>query len=249
MTVAIMSAMQEENSHIVQEMKISELENYGSRTYYSGTIAGKEVVVVFSHWGKVAASITATCLITKFDVDEIVFVGTAGAIDEKLSVGDIVVGENLYQHDMDARPIIEQYEIPLLGRSDIATTPVIHDKLFDAANAFVSEDIKKLAVFNSGAGESIGTPNVVKADIASGDQFVSESAQAQRVRQNLPAVGCVEMEGAAVAQVCESFDVPFGIVRTISDGANETSEIDFQKFLNELAPEYALGIVKRYLGQ
>ena len=248
MTIAIMSAMQEENSHIVDEMKISELENYGSRTYYSGTLAGKDVVVVFSHWGKVAASITATCLISKFEVDEIVFVGTAGAVDENLAVGDIVVGNNLYQHDMDARPIIGQFEIPLLGRPDISTTPTIRDNLFVAANAFVSDNLKNTEAFKAVLGEAVGDPKVVKADIASGDQFVSKSSHAKTVRQSLSDVGCVEMEGAAVAQVCESFGIPFGIVRTISDNANEESEIDFQKFISDLAPEYALGIVKRYLG-
>ena len=83
-------------------------------------------------------------------------------------------------------------------------------------------------------------------DIASGDQFISESGQIQTIKMNLPQVGCVEMEGAAVAQVCFEYEIPFSIVRTISDKANDNAHVEFQVFANEIASKYALGILKNY---
>ncbi len=247
MTVAIMSAMHEENASIVQEMDVEKEQTIGSRTYYSGILQGKPVVVVFSHWGKVAASITATSLINLFGVKEILFTGVAGAVDSQLSIGDIVIGRDFYQHDMDASPIISRHEIPLLGRPEIAADATIAEKLNRAAVDFIASDFATLVTADAVEEFSLETPQVRTSSIASGDQFVSDPALSDDIRQRLPAVVCVEMEGAAVAQVCESFQIPFGVVRTISDGANETSDMDFQAFVNNVARVYSLGIVKRYL--
>lgn len=242
-----MGAMHEEVASIVAAMQIEAEETMGSRTYFSGHLCDQEVVVVFSHWGKVAASITATSLITTFGVDEIIFTGVAGAIDSTLSVGDIVIGNSLYQHDMDASPIIERHEIPLLGRAAIIASPTIRDKLSAAATKFIDVD-QILSVGQANLSKfNISNPSVVVADIASGDQFVSDRMQAIDIRTRLPSVACVEMEGAAVAQVCESFNVPFGLIRTISDAANETSDVDFLSFVTEVAQVYSLGIVRRFL--
>ena len=208
---------------------------------------GKPVVVVFSHWGKVAASITATTLVNRFDVEEIIFTGVAGAIDSRLRVGDIIVGTDLYQHDMDASPIIARHEIPLLGRAAIATDASVRIRLAKAAEEFISRDFSHMVAQTTVQAFSLESPKVYASAIASGDQFVSEPGLSADIGQRLPGVACVEMEGAAVAQVCESFNVPFGVIRTISDGANESSEMDFQAFISNVAKAYSLGIVKRYL--
>lgn len=247
MTVAIMSAMHEENASIVEEMDVRNKQTIGSRTYYSGTFSGNSVVVVFSHWGKVAASVTATTLINYFDVKEIIFTGVAGAIDRSLNVGDIVIGTDLYQHDMDASPIIARHEIPLLGRASIATEESVRAKLAIAADEFIECDFSQMITQDTVLAFKLKSPEVHSSAIASGDQFVSESAMSEDIRRRLPEVVCVEMEGAAVAQVCESFNVPFGVIRTISDGANETSEMDFQAFISDVAQVYSLGVMKRYL--
>ncbi len=247
MTVAIMSAMHEENASIVQEMDVQNEETIGARTYYSGALLGKSVVVVFSHWGKVAASITATTLINRFDVKEIIFTGVAGAIDSRLGIGDIVIGTELYQHDMDASPIIPRHEIPLLGRATIKADESIRTKLEKAAEWFIKEDLSHMVTQDAVQAFDLNTPRVQLSAIASGDQFISDPGLSEDIAQRLPGVACIEMEGAAVAQVCESFNIPFGVIRTISDGANETSEIDFQAFIRNVAQEYSLGIVKRYL--
>jgi len=242
-----MSAMHEENASIVRAMHIEQEHDIGSRTYFTGQLYEKDVVVVFSHWGKVAASITATTLITEYAVDEIIFTGVAGAIHDTLSIGDIVIGKNLYQHDMDASPIIERHEIPLLGRAAIATSPAIQEKLKVATHNFLKMDVSQSVSHKARSQFNIEQPKVIMADIASGDQFVSDTTQAEDILLRLPEVACVEMEGAAVAQVCEAFGVQFGIVRTISDGANEKSDIDFLSFVSSVAQAYSLGIVKQYL--
>ncbi len=247
MRVAIMSAMDEENASIINAMHIESEDTVGGRTYYTGQLCDKEVVVVFSHWGKVAASITATTLITKFGVNEIIFTGVAGGISETLSIGDVVIGKNLFQHDMDASPIIERHEIPLLGRAAISACPAIQDKLKNAAERFLSQTLRQTVSESARSQFKIRQPQTIVADIASGDQFVSESALAKDILLRLPSVVCIEMEGAAVAQVCEAFDVPFGLVRTISDGANEKSDIDFPGFVSTVAQAYSLGIVEYYL--
>lgn len=247
MTIAIMSAMHEENALLIAEMKITREEQFGSRTYYTGELFGTEVIVVFSHWGKVAAAITATSLISRYHVSEILFTGVAGAVDRRLSVGDIVVADTLFQHDMDASPIIERHEIPLLGRSGITTDTARRGNLMAAAEAFINKGF--LSTFEEATIEQfkLVQPTVCYGDIASGDQFVSQAATGRDIVNRLPTVTCVEMEGASVAQVCQAFDVPFTVVRTISDAADEQADIDFQAFISEVASTYSLEIVRRYL--
>ena len=249
MTIAIMSAMHEENASIVQEMDVHTEQSIGSRTYYSGELMGESVVVVFSHWGKVAAAITATSLINHFDIDEIIFTGVAGAIDSRLGVGDMVIGTDLYQHDMDVSPLIPRHEIPLLGRAAISTDESIRTRLGKAADEFIKKDFSHMVAQEAVQTFNLQSPAIHTAAIASGDQFVSAPALSTDIAQRLPSVASVEMEGAAVAQVCESFDIPFGVIRIISDGANDSSDIDFLAFVADVARVYSLGVVKRYLAQ
>ena len=93
---------------------------------------------------------------------------------------------------------------------------------------------------------NIAKPKVFIEDIASGDQFISTSQQIEKIKNKLSNIACVEMEGAAVAQVCYEYDVPFSIFRTISDKANDNAHIEFQKFAEQVASKYALGILKNY---
>ena len=112
-----MGAMPEEIDGVVVLLTNCVAATMGKRTYYSGEINGIETVVVFSRWGKVAAATTATTLIHEFKITELLFTGVAGAIHSDLKIGDIVLGNRLIQHDMDARPLMKQFEIPLLGKT------------------------------------------------------------------------------------------------------------------------------------
>ena len=249
MKIAVISAMQEELNRIVNRINVTNETRIGNRTFYEGEFNDHQVVSVFSHWGKVAASMTTTILLTVFKVDKIIFTGVAGSISSDLNIGDIVIGKNLYQHDMDSSPILPKYEIPILKNASIETPTEEIEKAFAAAKKMINDDFSthfseaELNKFN------IKTPKVIIGDIASADEFVSEATTRNRINNDLPSVVCVEMEGAAVAQVCHDFNIPFVIIRTISDSANDNSHIDFQLFIENIASVYSEKIIEKYLSE
>ncbi len=245
MPIGIMSAMREEIETLIHELEVTEKVVRGMRSYYLGKLWGKEVVLVFSRWGKVASATTATHMITDFEVSEILFTGVAGALDAKLEIGDVVIGDCMYQHDMDASPLVEPFEVPLLGRKYFETNPMRNQMLLKATSMFL-KDLK--IHFKSDEPDRFGItqPKNLLGSVASGDQFISKKSQIEKIGSDLPGVLCVEMEGAAVAQVCYEYKIPFNIVRTISDKANDNSHIDFPRFATEVASRYASGIIKNY---
>lgn len=240
--------MREEIQAIHEQLDLTNKVEKGRRTYYQGKLFNQEVILVFSRWGKVASATTVTQLINDFDVDEILFTGVAGGIEDRINIGDIVIGKGLVQHDMDASPILPKFEIPLLGKSLFYTDEERTRRLFLAANNYISQidtffSKEALDTF------TINRPVVYLGDIASGDQFISDISHRDAIKKALPEVVCVEMEGAAVAQVCFEYNIPFTIIRTISDNSNDNSEHDFPKFAKEIASEYALGVIKNYFEQ
>lgn len=249
MKIAVISAMQEELNRIVSRINITTETRIANRIFYEGEFNGHQIVSVFSHWGKVAASMTTTILLTVFKVDKIIFTGVAGSISPNLNIGDIVISKNLYQHDMDSSPILPRYEIPILKNSYIETPTEEIKKAFDAAKKLIDDDFSihfteaELNKFN------IKNPTVIIGDIASGDEFVSEETTRNRINNDLPSVVCVEMEGAAVAQVCYDFNIPFVIIRTISDSANDNSHIDFPLFIENIASVYSEKIMENLLSE
>lgn len=247
MVIGIMGAMSEEIDGIVAKMTEKKITESCNRIFYEGQFYGINVVVVFSRWGKVAAAITATTLITQFNVDKIIFTGIAGAIVPDLKMGDVVIGQHFFQHDMDARPFLRRYEIPLSGLTSIAS---LESEIELASNA-VHNFLKKEKEFRQTLlTHQIKSPKMYLGDIASGDLFVSGSQRKANINKNLPSVLCVEMEGAAVAQVCFDFNVPFAVIRTISDEANENPNIDveeFNYFKNNLAAQYGFFILREYV--
>lgn len=243
MPIGIMSAMHEE-IHLLHEQMIVDCETViGMRTYYSGSLWGKEVVLVFSRWGKVAAASTATTLIDKFGVDELIFSGVAGGIDAGLKIGDVVIGSKLIQHDMDASPLFEKFEIPLIKKKYFDTDTKISEMLYNSASHFIVNNELEDSIRNE---FSLHSPSIYRGIIASGDKFVSDKLVIERLRAELPDLMCVEMEGAAVAQVCYEYGVPFGIVRIISDSADDEAHIDFIRFVDKVASQYTVGILKNY---
>ena len=243
--IGIMGAMPQEIEGVVDLLTNCKSQSLGKRTYFSGKINGIDAVVVFSRWGKVAAATTAATLIHEFKITELLFTGVAGAISPDLKIGDIVLGKRLVQHDMDARPLMQQFEIPLLGKiyfeTDVAhlataTTAIHHVFENKSLHAVISD--ADLQEFN------ILQPKLVVGDIASGDQFFSSNEQKHRLTSQLPEVLCVEMEGAAVAQVCYEYEIPFSIIRTISDVADDNSHIDFPSFIKKISSKYAAAIIK-----
>ena len=240
-----MGAMPEEINGIIQLMNEKEERTLGMRTYYSGRINDIKTVVVFSRWGKVAAAATVTSLILEFNITELIFTGVAGATTDKLKIGDIVIAKRLIQHDMDARPLMNQFEIPLLGKTFFESHSAQINTAAEAINEIINKNIfadiigpAELKKFN------IAIPKLLIGDIASGDKFFSDNKEKTNLIALLPSILCVEMEGAAVAQVCYEYAVPFTVIRTISDAADESSTDDFPEFIKEIAGKYSVEIIR-----
>jgi adenosylhomocysteine nucleosidase len=144
---------------------------------------------------------------------------------------------------MDARPLMAQFEIPLLGKTYFETKAPQLSLAKKAVESFLQQHTIPLDILTA---FNITNPKVHVGDIASGDQFIAAKNTKHALQKNLPSILCVEMEGAALAQVCDEFNVPFTIIRTISDSADHEAHLDFPKFINAIASKYAVGILQEY---
>lgn len=237
-----MGALEQEVNLLLEDMKNLKIDNKGGRSYYHGDLYGIETVLVYSRVGKVAASSTATSLIERYGIDKLVFVGVAGAMQSHCQIGDIIIGTELYQHDMDATPVFQRHEIPFTDMIFFKSEQRLIDLANQAARGFISQitqfiQKEKLAFFN------IEKPQIILGKIASGDSFVTHSKR-KAILDNMPDVTAVEMEGAAVAQVCYDHGIPSLVVRVVSDQANDNSPIDFQRFISSVANIYSREIIK-----
>ena len=224
---------------ILTEKTIVKIAN---REFVVGKINNVRCVVAFSKWGKVAASITATLMIQEFAVTDLIFIGTAGALADELRIGDIVVAKRLVQHDLDARPIISRFELPLLNRVYVNTDPDLTALAGHAIEQLLMKGVEEIV--GKEATEEFGlAPTLHFGDIASGAQFINSVEKRNEILSLLPDIQCVEMEGAAVAQVCLEFNVPFTVIRTISDTADHNARVDFGRFIAEVANAYSRAII------
>lgn len=243
--IGIMGAMPEEIEGIAALLQNHQQVTEGGRIYHTGQINGADVVLVFSRWGKVAAASTVTHLILKYQITYLYFTGVAGGIHHDLNIGDIVIATQLVQHDMDARPIMPQFEIPLLGKTYFDADETLTRNALSAANTFTTTETLTTHLGTETLQRfGITTPKVVSGLIASGDKFVSDNSYRTELLTKLPDTLCVEMEGAAVAQVCYEYAIPFCIIRTISDSADEHAHFNFADFIKQIAGIYSLNIIR-----
>ena len=246
MIYGIMAAMPEEIEGVVKLVENPKVKTIGGREYISGTINDKNVVVVFSRWGKVAAASTVTTLIDIFNVNQILFTGIAGGIHADLKVGDIVVASSCVFHDMDTRPLHDRYIVPLLNIKyfDVHVTDGLIEKL---QNVFDVNNISNVVGEQWSGHFNLSSVMIVNRPIASGDQFINTQETRNDIQVNLADVACVEMEGAAVAQICFEHNIPCTIVRTISDSANDSAAVDFEPFAKHIASNYSIAILSTLL--
>ena len=233
--IGILAAMPGEIAALLGAMRAQravDLKIIGQREFYSGELFGRRCVVVLAGIGKVAAAITATTLLQSFDVAALVFVGVAGGIAHGMAVGDVVVADAVLQHDLDASPLFPRFEVPLLGVNRFTSSAPLSNGLARAAERFLA---------------GVGAGRLHRGLIISGDQFVHSASHVRALRDNLPDALAVEMEGAAIGQVCDAFAMPFAVLRIISDAADGDAAQDFPRFLEEHASRYSLGIVKHFL--
>jgi adenosylhomocysteine nucleosidase len=249
--IGIMSAMREELGTLLDEVEETDpgVTIFGGREFHHGLLYGQEVVLTFSRWGKVASASVATTLLQHFGVEEIIFTGVAGAVDPTLQVGDVVVASGLIQHDMDASalPGIQRFEIPLLGVTRFVTHRERRAQGLEGIAAFLrkggSHGIEESPFAKMGERH----PEVLEGLVVSGDQFIADRMAREEIVKWLPDTLCVEMEGAAVAQVCYEHERPCTVVRTISDTADALSPLDFPLFVESLAGFYSKGIIRALL--
>lgn len=236
--LAILGALHEEIADLLAAMDPgAAIHRIAMRDFHVGTLWGTPCVIALSRIGKVAAAATASIVIQEFKASRVIFTGLAGGLHQDVAVGDVVVASALMQHDMDARPLFGQHEIPLLGRERFDADPVLSGQLLESAAQFARGHAGLMA------GQGAQPPRVHHGLIATGDVFVNSNDQALQLRQRLPDALCLEMEGGAMAQVCHEFGVPFAVLRVISDQADHAAKADFTDFLVNLARVYTAGIL------
>lgn len=256
MTTAILSALPEEQSSLVEHLSHAQRVMHAGRAFWLGELQEHPVVLALSGIGKVAAATTATALIERFSVARIIFTGVAGGLGDGVNVGDVVVAQDYLQHDMDASPLFPRWEVPGYAHSRFACDAALSALLSGAASAYLSSTGGQFGLKNDDGALAavVRAPRVHRGLVISGDRFVCAASEADQLRSTLRAAGhealAVEMEGAAVAQVCHDYGLPFAAMRTISDRADDTAHVDFPAFVRAVATRYAehilLGLVKSY---
>jgi len=244
--IAIMAAMQEEMVGLTSALQGTRTIHNGSRQFTTGTWHGQAVVLVLSRIGKVAAATTATALIERFSVSAIVFTGVAGGLASGVNVGDMVVATEFVQHDMDASPLFAPLEVPLYGRAHFPTDIALTQSLRVAAQGILNNPSQWIDMDTLHA-LHVRSAKVHSGLVLSGDRFVSTSSESQALQHRLPLALAVEMEGAAVAQVCHDYEVPFAAVRTISDRADDAATTDFSRFIHEVASRYTSALMATWM--
>ncbi|MBP7453253.1 MAG: 5'-methylthioadenosine/adenosylhomocysteine nucleosidase [Ottowia sp.] len=237
--------MHQELALVLQTLPDERRQHVASRDYWVGHWHGHDVVAVLSRIGKVAAATTATALIERFGVTHIVFSGVAGGLADGVRVGDVVLADAFLQHDMDASPLFPRHEVPLYGRARFDTDACLTEQLAVAARQVLAEPASWLS--RSAMDEfGVQAPRLHTGLIVSGDRFVSTSAESAALRQAIPGALAVEMEGAAVAQVCHDYGLPFAALRVISDRADDSAHVEFSRFIECVASRYSLAVLDEF---
>lgn len=224
----IITAMKEEMQEIEKIMREIEKQKIYELTFIKGKINQNDVVLVEAGVGKVNAARTTQILIDNFKVDIVINVGSAGSANDELEIGDIVIGEKIVQHDFD---------ITAFG----------HPKGFIGnVGQFLESDKKLINEFEKIAlNQKENEFNIKIGTVASGDIFCTDIRMKNKIREKFNA-DAIEMEGAAIAQVCKLDKVPFIIIRSISDKPNGNNNVTFDKFL-EKASKRCAQILKKVI--
>ena len=246
MTIAILSALPEEQHGLAQAMSQRHTVPHAGRQFETGTLYGQRVVLALSGIGKVAAATTTTALIERFGARCLLFTGVAGGMGAGVQVGDVVVASHFLQHDMDARPLFPRWQVPGYTAPTFACDATLTQSLRDAA-----QDCVQAATNWQEPLLAAQQPRAHCGLIASGDQFIVSALTSSTIRHDLAISGyhalAVEMEGAAIAQTCADYGIPFAAVRTISDRADDNAHVDFPAFVSAVASRYAQHMVCHWL--
>ena len=228
MRIGLLGAMAEEVAELVGCMDVSESVRKGQTDFHIGTLEGQPVVLAYSGIGKVNAAATVQMMVDCFDIHMLIFTGVAGGVDPRLDVGDIIISEDSVQHDFDSTAF----------GYDRGRIPRLKKKLFYADRQLVERFLLAARRLK----EEMGNVQIIPGRVLSGDQFIASS---ERNRELFALFGgqCVEMEGAAAAHVCYLNQIPYVIVRAISDRADQSAKVDFRSFVIQ-AVEHSCKLVR-----
>lgn len=225
--LAIMGAMEEEIEPLLEYFENVKVTEFADNKYYEVNLNGLDIVIAYSKIGKVFASLTATTMIEKFGCDTLLFSGVAGGINPKLKIGDLIIADKLCQHDLDITAFGHPNGFVPGGKVFVETSKELRDVAFEVAEE--------------------NNISVLEGTIATGDQFVHSVERKEFIESTFNA-DALEMEGASVAVICDALNVPFLILRAISDTADMDAGFDFDEFLKSSAKnsaDYMIKIVEK----
>lgn len=212
--IGIIGAMQEEVDLLLSGLCDAVEMNRSGIRFHTGTLHGKPVVICKCGVGKVNAAVYTQVLIDRFNANKVIFTGVAGALDPELNIGDIVISTSCQQHDMDVTPLgFARGVIPFQEVSDWPADP-------------------ELVAIAVEAGEKAAPGRCKKGKILSGDQFIADRNKVRELHETFGGA-CTEMEGAAVAQACAMNEVPYVVIRSMSDKADGSASVNFAEFTVE----------------
>ena len=219
--IGIIGAMKSEVEELKKAAAVKEPFTCGGRDFFEGELGGVKVVIVECGIGKVNAALCATVLTVRYGVSHIINTGVAGSLNNALNVGDIVVSVDAVQHDYDVSHIgFRKGEVPFTGKYAFEADAFMRRKALETAK------------------DVLPNVRVIEGRIASGDQFIASKEQKAQIVNEFSA-DCTEMEGAAIAQVAYLSQVPFVVLRAISDKADESAQVSFEEFQRQAAKNSA----------
>lgn len=215
----------------IEVVKLRELlsnkneEQKGGFVFYTGNLNGADVILLQSGIGKVNATIGATLMIDSYQPDFVINTGAAGGFPGDLKVGDIVISTQLIHHDMDCTVFGYKHgQVPGMPESFTAD-----EKLINLANKCIHR---------------LTNLSTKKASILTGDQFMNNAEATKQIKNMFPDAEAVEMEGAAIAQTCYRFKIPFVVIRSISDIAGQENAVEYEEFVETAAVNSAKMVVE-----
>ena len=228
-SIGIISAMQNEIDLLLSEAEIERVDTVGGVDYNVGELCGRPVVIAQAGIGKVSAAAGMATMLNRYDISEVIFTGIAGGVGDEVKVLDVVIATELVQHD---------YGYMNNDGFEWAAS-------FDGGSGYYPCDEKLVALASEAAAEVVGAEHVFQGIVASGDQFVASESYVGKLQADFNAIAC-EMEGASVAIVCDKYDIPFVVIRAMSDKADGLAHETYEN-MADIAANNSSRIVMRML--
>ena len=225
--IGIISAMQNEIDLLLENTAIDRVDTIGGVDFNVGTLCGQPVVIAKAGIGKILSAAGTAAMLNNYDISQVFFTGIAGGVGDDTSVLDVVIATQLVQHDY----------------GQITNDGFEWSAGFDGEEGYYPCDEGLVALAFDAAREVIGADHVFQGVIASGDQFVASEEYVKKLQADFNAIAC-EMEGASIALVCERYDVPFDVIRTMSDKADGAAHETYENWADVAADNSGKIIMK-----